>query len=116
MQRIRKGDLVQVITGGDWEKGNPPRRKQGRVIAVDAIRGRVRVEGVRMQKRHLKPGRKAARQGGVIEQEGYVAMSNVMLVDPKDGKPSRVRIEERDGVRVRVFARSGDVVPTPSKG
>ena len=69
-----------------------------------------------MQKRHLKPGRKGARQGGVLEQEGFVDISNVMLVDPKDGKPSRVRIEERDGARVRVFVRSGNVVPTPSHG
>ena len=115
MQGIRKGDLVQVVTGGDWEKGDPPRRKQGRVLAVDGVRGRVRVEGVRMQKRHLSPGRKGARQGGILEQEGFIAMSNVMLVDPKDGKPSRVRVEERDGKRVRVFVRSGDVVPAPGR-
>lgn len=111
MQRIKKGDLVQVVTGGDWEKGDPPRRKQGRVLAVDTIKGRVRVAGVRMQKRHLKPGRKGARQGGIVEQEGFISMSNVMLIDPADGKPSRVRIEEQDGERVRVFTRSGDAVP-----
>ena len=113
MQRIRKGDLVQVVTGGDWEKGDPPKRKQGRVLAVDTLKGRVRVEGVRMQKRHLKPGRKGARQGGIVEQEGFIAISNVMLVDPADCKPSRVRIEEQDGERVRVFTRSGEVVPAP---
>ena len=113
MQRIRKGDLVQVVTGGDWEKGDPPKRKQGRVLAVDTLKGRVRVEGVRMQKRHLKPGRKGARQGGIVEQEGFIAISNVMLVDPADGKPSRVRIEEQDGDRVRVITRSGEVVHAP---
>jgi len=105
--RIRKGDLVQVITGAD--KG-----KQGRVIAVDGERNRVRVESVRMQKRHLKPGRAAAKTGGIIEQEGYLALSNVLLVDPSTHAPSRVRIEERGGRRVRVFARSGDLVPESS--
>ncbi len=107
MQRIRKGDFVQVMTGAD-------RGKQGRVIAVDELRGRVRVEKARMQKRHLKPGSKGARQGGIIDQEGFLDSSNVQLVDPKDNKPSRVRIETRDGERVRVFSRSGDAVPAPS--
>ena len=102
--RIRKGDRVQVVSGSD-------RGKQGKVIAVDRERGRVRVESVRMQKRHLKPGRKGARTGGIVEQEGYVDASSVMLIDPKDERPSRVRVEERDGRRVRVFVRSGDAVP-----
>lgn len=105
--RIRKGDLVQVIAGAD--KG-----KQGRVIAIDSDRG-VRVEKVRLQKRHLKPGRSAAKTGGIIEQEGYVDLSNVMPVDPATNQPSRVRIEEREGRRVRVFAKSGDLVPEPSR-
>ncbi len=109
MERIRKGDLVQVMAGAD-------RGKQGRILAVDSLARRVRVERVRMQKRHLRPGRKGARQGGIVEQEGYVDFSNVMLVDPKDSKPSRVRVEERDGERVRVFARSGDLVPAPTEG
>ena len=104
MKSIRKGDLVQVITGAD-------RGKQGRVIGVNHAEGRVRVEKVRMQKRHLKPGRRGARQGGIIEQEGFVRASNIMLVDPTDNKPSRVRVEERDGRRVRVFVRSGEAVP-----
>ena len=103
-RRIRKGDLVQVIAGAD-------RGKQGRVIDVDAKSGKLRVEKVRMQKRHLKPGRSGARSGGIVEQEGYIAASNVRLVDPSSGKPSRVRFETRDGTRVRVFVKSGDPVP-----
>jgi large subunit ribosomal protein L24 len=102
--QIRKGDLVQVITGAD--KG-----KQGRVLRVDSARQRVRVESVRMQKRHLKAGRAAAKTGGIIEQEGFVAISNVMAVDPSTKKPSRIRVEERDGRRVRVFTQSGEPVP-----
>lgn len=104
--RIRKGDLVKVISGVD-------RGKQGRVLAVDRARGRVRIEKVRMQKRHLKPGRKRMRTGGILEQEGFVDASNVMLVDPAGGA-SRIRIEERDGRRVRVFKKSGEPVPEPA--
>ena len=105
---IRKGDLVQVISGSD-------RGKQGRVLQVDPQKGKVKVEKVRVQKRHLKPGRRAARTGGIIEQEGFIDVSRVMLVDPADKKPSRTRIEERDGRRVRVFARSGEPVPDPAR-
>ena len=104
MQKIRKGDLVEVVTGAD-------RGKQGRVISVDGPNGRVRVETVRIQKRHLRPGRSGAREGGIVETEGYIDASNVMLVHPGDNKPSRVRVEEQDGKRVRVFVRGGDVVP-----
>jgi large subunit ribosomal protein L24 len=108
-QRIRKGDLVQVTTGNKKDRG-----KQGRVLAVDLAGGRVRVEGVRIQKRHLKPGRQGARTGGIVEREGFVDASNVRLVDPKGGKPSRVRVEVKDGRRVRVFVKSGEVVPEPA--
>ncbi len=104
--RIRKGDLVQVISGAD-------RGKQGRVLAVDTARGRVRIEKVRMQKRHLKPGRRRMRTGGILEQEGFIDASNVMLVDNAGG-PSRMRVEERQGQRVRVFSTSGEPVPEPT--
>jgi large subunit ribosomal protein L24 len=105
---LRVGDTVQVITGKD-------RGKQGKVIAVDADRDRVRVDKVQMQKLHLKPGRKAARGGGILEREGFIHRSNVMLVDPGTGKPSRVRNQREDGRRVRVFATSGAQVPEPAR-
>jgi len=106
-QRIRKGDLVQVVAGAD-------RGKQGRVIAVRP-NGMIRVEKVRLQKRHLKPGRRDARAGGIIEQEGYIDASNVMLVDPSNNKPSRTRIRGEGDRRVRVFAKSGAAVPEPAR-
>lgn len=105
--RIRKGDLVQVITGSD-------RGKQGRVIAVDREGERVRVERVRVQKRHLKPGRAGNRTGGIVEQEGFVHVSNVQLVDPSTGKPSRIRVRVEGDERTRLFARSGAPVPAPA--
>ena len=110
MQKIRKGDLVQVVSGADAAKD-----AQGRVIAVDVEKGRLRIEGVRLQKRHLRPGRSGAREGGIVETEGYVDASNVMLVHPGDNKPSRVRVEERDGERIRVFSRGGEPVPDPTR-
>ena len=107
--RIRKGDLVQVVGGVGRSNG-----KQGHVLAVDRKAERVRVEGVRVQKRHVKPGRKASKTGGIVEKEGFIDLSNVMLVDPASGKPSRVRIKLEAGRRVRVFAKSGAAVPGPS--
>ena len=106
--RIRKGDTVQVISGAN-------RGVQGRVLSVDLARGRVRVEKVRMQKRHLKPGRKALKSGGVLEQEGYVHISTVMLVDPDTNRPSRVRVASDGDSRTRTFAGSGNSVPEPGK-
>jgi large subunit ribosomal protein L24 len=107
-RRIRVGDLVQVTAGAD-------RGKQGKVLAVDAGKGRVRVEKVRMQKHHVKPGRKIARSGGIIDQEGYIDASNVMLIDPDTGRPSRVGTAvDEQGKRVRVFRKSGARVPTPA--
>ena len=105
--RIRVGDLVHVTAGAN-------RGQQGKVMAIDTEKRRVRVEKVRMQKHHVKPGRKIARTGGIIEQEGYIDASNVMLVDPSSQQPSRVRIRTEGDQRVRSFVRSGEDVPRPT--
>ncbi|MDP9401548.1 MAG: 50S ribosomal protein L24 [Actinomycetota bacterium] len=101
--RIRRDDEVVVISGKD-------RGKTGRVLRVDPERDKVFVEGVNIVKRHRRPRPGTAEAGGVVEAEGAVHISNVALVDPRDGKPTRVRTEERDGRRVRVAVRSGEVV------
>ncbi len=102
--RIKTGDEVVVMSGKD-------RGRRGKVLSVDAARGRVVVEGLNMIKRHQRPqqtGRTTAQQtGGVIEREGSIHASNVMPLDPKDGKPTRVGIKIEDGRRVRVAKRSG---------
>jgi large subunit ribosomal protein L24 len=104
--RIRTGDTVQVITGKD--KG-----KQGEVLRVDAERRRVYVAGLNMIKRHVAnqqvPGTdRVQTAGGVIEQEGPIQISNVALLDPKDGKPTRVGVLREDGRRIRIAKRSGE--------
>ena len=114
--KIKKGDLVEVITGRSQKNGGD-RGKQGKVISVDVERQRVVVEGVRQVKRHTKVGSTArgSRTGGIITQEAALHISNVMLVDPESKQRTRVgyRTEtvERDGrertVRVRVAKRSG---------
>jgi large subunit ribosomal protein L24 len=103
--RIKTEDDVVVIGGKD-------RGKRGKVLRVDSKNERVYIEGLNMVKRHQRPRQVAGSQraeqiGGVIEKEGPIHMSNVMLVDPKDGKPTRVRTELIEGKRHRVATRSG---------
>jgi large subunit ribosomal protein L24 len=97
--KIRRDDEVVVISGKD--KG-----KTGRVLRVDPAKQRVFVEGLNIVKRHQRPNQ-MGQQGGVIEKEGPIHVSNVALVDPKDGKPTRVGVERENGQRFRVARRSG---------
>ena len=104
--RIRKEDVVKVISGKD--KG-----KTGRVLRVEPRKNRVFVEGLNIQKRHTRPrtirdAQKGGQVGGVVEKEGPIHISNVMPLDPKSGEPTRVgHTREEDGRRVRVGRRSG---------
>jgi large subunit ribosomal protein L24 len=107
--RIRRDDMVKVISG-------KARGKTGRVLRVDRERERVYVEGVNVQKRHRKPRTLRDTQrtqevgGGVIEAEGPIHVSNVMLLDPSSGAPTRVGIRREDGKRVRYAKRSGEAI------
>jgi large subunit ribosomal protein L24 len=103
--RVRKDDNVIVIGGKD-------RGKTGRVIRTDPKKGYVFVEGLNMVKRHQRPrsvkdAQKGGEVGGIIEKEGPIHVSNVMLLDPSDNKPTRVRIERSGDKRKRVSARTG---------
>jgi len=103
--KVRKDDMVKVISGKD-------RGKTGRVLRTEPTRQRVYVEGLAIQKRHTRPRtlrdtQRAQELGGVIEVEGPIHVSNVMLLDPKSGDPTRVGIEREGGRRVRVAKRSG---------
>ena len=101
--RVRTDDEVVVISGKD-------RGKTGRVLRVDPVKERVFVDGLNIVKRHQRPTPGTNQPGGVIEKPGPIHISNVALVDPKDGKPTRTRVEDRDGKRVRVGVRSGEVI------
>lgn len=100
--RIKKGDIVLVNTGR--EKG-----KQGAVLKVLRKEGRVLVQGVNMVKRHTRPSQVTA--GGVLEKEAPVHISNVAFVDPKEGGVTKLGFKIlKDGRKVRVAKRSGEVV------
>jgi large subunit ribosomal protein L24 len=92
--------------------GGKDRGKRGKILRVDPKHQRVFIEGLNMIKRHQRPQQVAGAQraeqvGGVIEREGPIHVSNVMLVDPKEGKPTRVGVELQDGKRLRIARRSG---------
>jgi large subunit ribosomal protein L24 len=102
--RITKGDTVRVMRGDD--KG-----KEGKVLRVYPKTGRVTVEGINIAKRHRKQ-RTPDEQGGIIDFPAPMAVSNVMLLDPKTGDPSRVRARiDTDGTKERVSVKSGEAIP-----
>ncbi len=100
---VRKGDTVIVVAGKE-------RGKKGKVLRVIPEKGRVVVERINMIKKHQKPTQKI-RQGGIIEREGAIHLSNVMLVDPGSDKPTRIGMKAlSDGKKVRVARRSGEML------
>jgi large subunit ribosomal protein L24 len=104
--RIRKDDHV-VITGGK------DRGKTGRVIRTEPKRGRVYVENLNIVKRHQRPRsvkdtQRGGEAGGIIEKEGPIDVSNVMLLDPQDNKPTKVGIRREGSKRVRFAKRTGN--------
>lgn len=96
---VKKGDKIKVITGKD--KG-----KTGVVLAAFPKKERVLVEGVNIVKKHTKPNQENP-QGGIMSIEAAVHVSNVMLIDPKTGEPTRVGYKIEDGKKVRVAKKSG---------
>jgi large subunit ribosomal protein L24 len=99
--KIKKNDQVVVIAGRD--KG-----KRGRVLEVLPGQGKIKVEAVGMTKRHQKASPQSNRGGGIIDKEAYIDISNVQLIDPQSGKPTRVRYQvEGDGTKIRLASASG---------
>jgi large subunit ribosomal protein L24 len=106
--RIAKGDTVMVIAGDD-------RGKTGRVLMVIPEKNRVIVEKVNFVKRHIKPTQRNT-QGGIQEKEAAVHLSNVQLVDPKTGEPTRVGVKRLpEGGRERIAKKSGETLPRPGR-
>ncbi len=105
--RIRKDDLVEVISGVD--KG-----RRGVVLKVFPKEDRALVEGANFIKRHTKPSQKN-QQGGIIEKEAPLHFSKLMLVDPQTEERTRVRYQQlEDGSRIRIAVKSGDQIPDKS--
>ena len=106
--KIRKGDTVQVMSGKDSGK-------QGRVLRVEPRKSRLFVEGLNIVKRHERPrstgDMATANPGGIVEKEGPIHVSNVMLLDPKGNKGTRVGVRrDEGGKRVRYAKRSGEAI------
>jgi len=100
--KIKTGDEVVVLAGKD--KG-----LKGKVLKIIKSKDRVIVEGVNIVKKHVKPSAENP-QGGIVEKEAPIHISNVALVDPKSGKPTRVGYEMKDGKKVRVSKKSKEVI------
>jgi large subunit ribosomal protein L24 len=102
--RLKKNDLVEVITGRD-------RGKRGKVLQVLPEKGRVVVQGVNFIKRHTRPNPQRNIKGGIAEREAAIHVSNVMIVSPDDDKPTRIGSKLLPGgERVRIGRRSGEVL------
>ncbi|GIO28765.1 50S ribosomal protein L24 [Ornithinibacillus bavariensis] len=99
---VKKGDKVIVISGKD-------RGKTGTILEAYPKKDRVLVEGVNMIKKHAKPSQENP-QGGILNLEAPIHVSNVMPVDPKSGKPTRVGYEVRNGKKVRIAKSSGEAL------
>ena len=105
---VAKGDTVRVMRGDD--KG-----KEGTVLRVYTKKNRVLVKGVNIVKKHRR-ATSAEEEGGIREMEAPFAASNVMLIDPKSGKPTRVKARtDKDGTKERVSVKSGDSIPMASR-
>lgn len=116
--KIKKGDTVVFVAGKEYARfDNNGKRNpyKGEVMAVDAQKGKVKVTGAAIAKKHRKAVPQMNIEGGIVELESWVDISNVALLDPKTKKPTRVKYEVRDGKKVRV-AMSGELIPEPSHG
>ena len=103
---VTRGDTVRVMRGED--KG-----KEGKVLRVFPKTGRITVEGINIVKKHRR-ARSAEEQSGIIEMPAAFHASNVMLIDPKSGAPTRVRHQiDEDGTKERISVKSGDAIPRP---
>jgi large subunit ribosomal protein L24 len=113
--KIKRGDQVVFIAGKEYNRYDSAGKRQpfrGKVIEVDSRNGKVKIDGAMICKRHRKAVPQMNVEGGIIQQEAWVDVSNVALIDPDSGKPTRARYEDRDGEKMRV-GKSGKEIPVP---
>lgn len=115
--KYKRGDQVVFIAGKEYNRFDSTGKRnpfRGKVIAVDPRNAKVKVEGAMIVKRHRKAVPQMNVEGGIIQQEAWVDVSNVAHIDPETGKPTRIKYETKDGQKVRV-AKSGKAIPEPDK-
>jgi large subunit ribosomal protein L24 len=116
--KIKKGDQVIIIAGKDYNKFDAKGNRvphRGRVLEVSPSKGKVKVEGAGMIKKHQRANPGANRGGGIIDKEAWIDISNVQLIDPQSGEPTRVRYEVETGddgkkTKTRVVAGSDQAI------
>lgn len=107
--RVKKGDLVMVMVGKDYnrydsEGARTPHR--GKVLEVRPAEGKVKVEGARMVTKHKKPNRATGAEGGIVQSEGWLDISNVQLIDADSGRATRAKYEtDADGKKQRTLLK-----------
>lgn len=115
--KFKRGDQVVFIAGKEYNRFDSNGKRsplRGKIVAVDPRNAKVKVEGGMIVKRHKRAVPQMNIEGGIIEQEAWVDVSNVAHIDPETGKPTRVKYETKDGEKVRV-AKSGKAIPEPDK-
>ena len=102
--KIKKGDMVKILAGNS-------RGQEGKVLDIDTDRYRAFVEGINIVSRHTKPNQ-ASPKGGIIKKEASVHISNLMLIEPGSGKPTRVgrKLDTKSGKLVRVSKKTGETI------
>jgi len=107
--KLKKGDMVKVLSGNS-------RGQEGKILDIDTDRYRAFVEGINVVSRHTKPNQKTPK-GGIVKKEASIQISNLMLIDPASGKPTRVgrKIEEKTGKIVRFAKKTGETIKEISK-
>ncbi len=101
---IKKGDSVKVIAGDS-------KNQEGKILSIDRVKNRAIVEGINLVSKHTKPSAKHA-QGGIVKQEASVHVSNLMVIEPGTGKPTRIgrKLDEKSDKLVRYSKKTGEVI------
>lgn len=114
--KVKRGDDVVFITGKEFNRFDSNGKRSpysGKIIAVDPQKRKVKVEGAMIVKKHQKADPQKNIEGGILKREAWVDVSNVAIADPKTGVPTRINYEIRDGKKVRIAKKSGEIIPEP---